>query len=213
MIFIETALKGAFIIEPEPIRDERGFFACTWNQEEFARRGLNPRVVQANVSFNRQRGTIRGMHFQMSPHQEAKLVRCTTGSIYDVIIDRRDDSPSLNQWIGLELSAGNRRMLYVPEGFAHGFQTLEDNTEVAYQISEYYHPESACGVRWDDPAFGIKWPLQVSEISEKDRSYGFLGTSNSELSPSRASTQRPDLSGVRAGGGGAMGDDRGPGSD
>jgi dTDP-4-dehydrorhamnose 3,5-epimerase len=124
------------------------------------------------------------MHFQTSPHQEAKLARCTAGSIYDVIIDLREDSPSFHQWTAVELSARNRLLLYVPEGFAHGFQTLEDNTDVAYQISEYYHPESARGLRWDDPAFGIKWPLPVSVISERDRSYDLIGVSNRELSPS-----------------------------
>jgi dTDP-4-dehydrorhamnose 3,5-epimerase len=175
MIFTETALKGAFIIEPQLIPDERGLLARTWSAEEFARHGLNPRVVQGNLSLNKRRGTFRGMHFQISPHQEVKLVRCTAGSIYDVIIDLRKDSFSFLKWIGVELSASNRLMLYVPEGFAHGFQTLEDNTEVVYQISEYYHPESARGVRWDDPAFGIRWPLPVSVISERDRNHPLMG--------------------------------------
>ena len=175
MIFTETALKGAFIIEPELHLDERGFFASTWNQREFADRGLEARVVQSNVSLNLRRGTLRGMHFQISPHQEAKLVRCTSGSIFDVIIDLREESPGLHQWVGVELSVTNRLMLFVPEGFAHGFQTLEDNTEVAYQISEYYHPESARGLRWDDPVIGITWPLPISVISERDRNHPYLG--------------------------------------
>lgn len=174
MIFKETALKGAFIIQCEPISDERGFFAYTWSQEQFALRGLNSRVVQANVSFNGRRGTLRGLHYQISPHQEAKLLRCTAGSVYDVVVDLRSGSPTLHQWFGLELSASNRLMLYVPEGFAHGYQTLEDNTEVAYQISEYYHPESARGVRFDDPVFGIHWPLAVSVISTRDRNHPLL---------------------------------------
>jgi len=174
MTFIETALKGAFIIEPELIHDQRGFFASIWSQKEFANHGLGAPVVQANLSLNKQRGTLRGMHFQIRPHQEAKLVRCTAGSIYDVIIDLREDSPSLHRWVGVELSKCNHLLLYVPEGFAHGFQTLEDNTEVAYQISEYYHPESARGVRWDDPTFGISWPLPVTVISERDRNHPLL---------------------------------------
>jgi dTDP-4-dehydrorhamnose 3,5-epimerase len=175
MNFTKTALEGAFIIEPELLRDERGFFASTWSQQEFAGQGLHAPLVQANVSLNIRRGTLRGMHFQISPHQEAKLVRCTAGSIFDVIIDLRKDSPTFHQWVGVELSGSNRLLLYVPEGFAHGFQTLADNTEVAYQISEYYHPDSARGVRWDDPAFGIKWPLPVTVISERDRNHPLLG--------------------------------------
>lgn len=171
MIFIETKLKGAFIIEPEPIEDERGFFARTFCQEEFKAHGLNFRVVQCNISFNKERGTLRGMHYQIAPYQEAKLVRCTRGAIYDVIIDLRPESPTFKQWIAVELTAENRRMLYVPEGFAHGFQTLEDNTEVFYMMSEFYHPECARGVRWNDPAFGIEWAIAVTIISAKDRKY------------------------------------------
>ncbi len=181
MIFREEKLRGAYIIEPELIEDERGFFARTWSQEEFAARGLNPKVVQCNSSFNRQRGTLRGMHYQIPPHSEVKLVRCTAGAIYDVIIDLREDSPTRSQWIGVELSARNRLMAYVPEGFAHGFQTLEDETEVFYQVSAYYHQESARGVRWDDPAFGIDWPLEISVISERDRSHPFLDATQKEL--------------------------------
>ena len=174
MIFTETALKDAFIIEPEPIHDERGFFARTWSQEEFLQRGLNPTVVQQNISLNKVRGTLRGMHYQVKPHQEAKLVRCTAGPIFDVIVDLRKDSPTFHKWFGLELSSNNRRMLYVPESFAHGFQTLEDDTEVGYQISEYYHPEAARGLRWDDPALGINWPLPVTVISQRDKQHPLL---------------------------------------
>jgi dTDP-4-dehydrorhamnose 3,5-epimerase len=174
MIFTETGLKDAFIIEPELLHDERGFFACTWSQEEFLQRGLNPQMVQQNISLNKMRGTLRGMHYQVEPHQEAKLVRCTAGTIFDVLVDLREDSPTFLKWIGLELSSNNRRMLYIPESFAHGFQTLEDDTEVVYQISEYYHPESAQGLRWDDPALGIEWPLPVTVISQRDKQHPLL---------------------------------------
>ena len=171
MIFHETKLKGVYIIEPEWLEDERGFFARTFCQEEFAAHGLNPRVVQCNISFNKKKGTLRGMHYQIAPHEEVKLVRCTRGAIYDVIIDLRPDLPTFKRWVAVELTADNRRMLYIPEGFAHGFQTLEDDTEVFYQMSESYHPECARGVRWDDSAFGIEWPLLDLTISAKDRSY------------------------------------------
>ncbi|HMG74741.1 MAG TPA: dTDP-4-dehydrorhamnose 3,5-epimerase [Pyrinomonadaceae bacterium] len=171
MIFTETALKGAFIIEPELIEDERGFFARTWTDKEFGGHGLNPRIAQGSIAFNKRRGTIRGMHYQIPPHAEAKLVRCTAGAIYDIIIDLREDSSSRYQWLAVELTAKNRLMIYIPEGFAHGYQTLEDSTEVLYQISNYYHPESARGFRFDDPGFVVKWPLPVSVISERDRSY------------------------------------------
>ena len=174
MIFTETALKGAFIIEPELICDERGFFAGTWSADEFVARGLNPRIVQGNISFNKQRGTLRGMHYQTKPYEEAKLVRCTAGAIYDVIVDLRANSQTVRKWVAVELTSRNRRMLYVPEGFAHGFQTLEDNTEVAYKISESYHPESARGLRWDDPVLGINWPLPISAISERDRTHPLI---------------------------------------
>jgi len=174
MIYTETELQGAFIIEPELLEDDRGFFALLWSRKEFSLRGLNEQVVQANVSFNKQRGTLRGLHFQKEPHQEAKLVRCTAGAIYDVIADLRPASPTFRRWIGVELTSRNRLMLYVPEGFAHGFQTLKDDTEVAYQISEYYHPESASGVRWDDPVLNIKWPLPVAVVSERDRELPLL---------------------------------------
>lgn len=172
MKFTETKLKGAYIIEPELITDERGFFARSWCQQEFEKRGLNPKLVQCNISFNHKKGTLRGMHYQAKPYEEAKLVRCTKGGIYDVIIDLRAESPTFKQWDAVELTAENYQMLYVPEGFAHGFQTLVDNSEVFYQISEFYHPESARGVRWDEPIFGIEWPDEERRvISDKDGIY------------------------------------------
>ena len=151
--------------------DQRGFFARTFCRREFEAHGLNSQMVQCNISFNKFKGCLRGMHFQAAPYSEAKLVRCTAGSIYDVIIDLRSSSPGFKQHFGVELSAMNRKMLYVPEGFAHGFQTLEDNTEVFYQMSQYYSPEHSCGVRWDDPAFGIQWPSGERIIVERDRTY------------------------------------------
>ncbi|MCS6927204.1 MAG: dTDP-4-dehydrorhamnose 3,5-epimerase [Candidatus Binatia bacterium] len=171
MFFLETALTGAFIIELDKHEDERGFFARSWCQREFLAHGLNPRLVQCNISFNRRRGTLRGMHYQVAPHEEAKLVRCTRGAIYDVIIDLRPESPTFTQWLAVELSAENYRMLYIPEGFAHGFQTLEDNTEVFYQMSEFYAPECARGIRWNDPAFAIVWPPAERIISPRDQHY------------------------------------------
>lgn len=172
MKFTETKLKGAYIIEPEMLTDERGFFARSWCQKEFTERGLNPNLVQCNISFNPKKGTLRGMHYQAKPYEEAKLVRCTMGAIYDVIIDLRPDSPTFKQWVAVELTAENRKMLYIPEWMAHGFQTLVDNTEVFYQMSEFYHSESATGLRWDDPVFGIEWKKQQNLIiSDKDLSY------------------------------------------
>ena len=169
--FTESKLKGAYIIEPKLITDERGFFARSWCQQEFEKRGLNSKLVQCNISFNHKKGTLRGMHYQTKPYEEAKLVRCTKGGIYDVIIDLRAESPTFKQWDAVELIAENYKMLYIPEGFAHGFQTLVDNTEVFYQISEFYHPESARGVRWNDSAFGIQWMSNNPIISDKDRKY------------------------------------------
>jgi len=176
VIFIETRLKGAFTIELERLEDERGFFARTWCQQEAEAVGLKPRWVQCNLSFNRVKGTLRGMHYQAAPHAEAKLIRCTMGAIYDVIIDLRPESPTCQQHIGIVLNAQNRKMLYVPEGFAHGFLTLEDNTEVFYQMSEFYAPECARGVRWNDPAFDIQWPADVHVISDRDRNYADLAS-------------------------------------
>jgi dTDP-4-dehydrorhamnose 3,5-epimerase len=169
MKFIASTLEGAFIIEPERLEDERGFFARTFCVKEYADCGLKTQFVQCSVSFNKKKGTVRGMHYQVAPHEEAKLVRCTMGAIYDVIIDLRRDSDTFKRWVAMELTAENRKMLYIPEGFAHGFQTLEDNTEVFYQISESYHPESARGVRWDDAEFCISWPIPVKVISEQDQ--------------------------------------------
>lgn len=174
MRFTETALKGAFIIEPDRIEDERGFFARTFCRQEFEKHGLNPNLVQCSVSFNTKKGTVRGMHYQTKPHEEARLVRCTRGAMYDVILDLRGDSPTFKQWISVELTAENRTMVYIPEGFAHGFQTLEDNTEVFYQMSEFYHPECARGARWDDPVFGIVWPIDKKTVSRKDASWELL---------------------------------------
>lgn len=171
MIFTETKLKSAFIIEPERVEDERGFFARTFCQKEFEAHRLKTTFVQCNISFNKRKGTLRGMHYQVAPYSEAKLVWCTRGAIYDVIIDLRPDSPTFKQWVAFELAAENRRMLYIPEGLAHGFQTLVDDTEVFYQMSEFYHPECARGVRWDDPVFGIEWPPDERIISPKDRQY------------------------------------------
>jgi len=172
VVFVETKLPGVYIIEVEKMEDERGFFARTFCQHEFEAHGLNPRLAQCSVSFNRRKGTLRGLHYQIAPHEEAKLVRCTMGAIYDVAVDLRRDSPTFKQWVAVELTVDNGRMFYIPAGFAHGFQTLVDNAEVYYQISEFHHPEFARGVRWNDPAFGVQWPLRVGLIlSERDRSY------------------------------------------
>lgn len=171
MIFNETKLNGASIIEIEKLRDHRGFFARVWCQKEFEEHNLVSRIRQANVSYNKTKGTLRGMHYQVTPYEETKLVRCTKGSIYDVIIDLRPASPTYTQWFGVELTAGNYKMLYVPENFAHGFQTLENDTEVTYQVSQFYTPGSERGIRWDDPAFSIDWPIEVQVISDKDKSW------------------------------------------
>jgi len=169
--FTPTYLSGVYIIKPKLLADERGFFARTFCQKEFESYGLNPNLVQCNISFNKKKGTLRGMHYQTKQHEEAKVVRCTMGAIYDVIIDIRSDSPTFKQWLVVELTVQNRKMLYIPEGFAHGFQTLADNTEVFYQMSEFYTPDYACGIRWDDPAFGIQWPPDNRIISQKDQQY------------------------------------------
>jgi dTDP-4-dehydrorhamnose 3,5-epimerase len=169
--FAETPLGGAFLIEPEPLGDARGFFARTWCRRELAARGLETRIAQCNTSFNKRKGTLRGMHYQVAPFGETKIIRCTRGSLYDVIIDLRPDSRDFMRHFSIVLSADNRKMLYVPTGFAHGFQTLEDETEVFYQISEFYSPEHARGVRWNDPAFGIRWPDDERTIVDRDRNY------------------------------------------
>lgn len=172
MKFIETKLQGAYIVELDLLEDERGFFARSWCQKEFSERGLNPNLVQCNLSFNRHKGTLRGLHYQIHPHAEAKLLWCTRGAVYDVIIDIRPDSPTFKQWVGVELSVENRRMFYIPEGFAHGFQTLQDNTDLFYQMSEFYYPQSARGIRWNDPLFEIEWPPDESRtISPRDQSF------------------------------------------
>lgn len=172
MIFNETKLKGAYVIDIEPIEDERGFFARAWCKDEFEKYGLNSSLVQCNISFNKKRGTLRGMHYQVPPFEEDKIVRCTKGAIYDVIIDLRPESETYKQWISVKLTSENRKMLYIPKGFAHGFQTLKDNTEVFYQMSEFYHPECARGVRWDDKKIGIDWLIENKIISKKDKNYG-----------------------------------------
>jgi dTDP-4-dehydrorhamnose 3,5-epimerase len=171
MKFIESELKGAFIIEPEFLEDERGFFARTFCKKEFEKHGLNPSFVQCSISFNRKKGTLRGMHYQISPFEEIKIVRCTMGVIYDVIIDLRPDSKTFMRWIAVELSAENRRMIYIPEGFAHGFLTRVDSTEVFYQMNEFYTPGYARGIRWNDQKFNIKWPDGIRIISAKDKNF------------------------------------------
>ena len=171
MVFSETGLPAAFIVDVDGHDDERGFFARSWCQREFEARGMNSRVVQCNISRNRLTGTLRGMHYQVAPHAEAKLVRCTAGAIYDVIVDLRPDSPTFRRYFGVVLSAENHRALYVPEEFAHGFLTLADNSEVLYHMSQFYEPAAAQGFRWDDPAFNIAWPEPVRLMSERDRNY------------------------------------------
>jgi dTDP-4-dehydrorhamnose 3,5-epimerase len=167
--YTELDLHGAYLVQLELISDDRGFFARTWDQREFSAKGLDARVVQCNVSFNPRRGTVRGMHLQRPPHEETKLVRCTRGKIFDVIVDMRSDSSTKHHWQGVELTSENGLMLYVPHGFAHGYQTLEDNSEVSYQVSEFYHPESERRLRWNDPVVGIMWPITEIIISDKDR--------------------------------------------
>jgi len=169
MIFKETNLQGAFIIEPEMLSDERGAFARIFCQKEFEKHGLNPNISQCSISLNTKKFTLRGMHFQKSPHEEAKLVRCSQGLIYDVIVDLRPNSPTYMGWTSVEMSADNKKMVYIPEGFAHGFQTLEDNTEVIYQMSQFYFPGHSGGFRWNDPSFNIEWPSDPEVISPKDQ--------------------------------------------
>ncbi len=171
MIFVETAIPGTWILEPELRNDERGFFARTWCQRELTERGLDVRVAQSSLSWNRRRGTLRGLHYQAAPFEEVKLVRCTRGAIHDVIVDLRAASPTFGRHVTLELSAANRRSLYIPRGLAHGFQTLEDDTELLYQISEFHVSEAGRGVRWNDPAFGIQWPIPDPIMNERDRGY------------------------------------------
>jgi len=169
--FLETPLKGACIVEIEQIEDSRGLFARSWCKREFESHSLNPELVQCNISFNIKKGILRGMHYQIKPFEEAKLVRCTKGAIYDVIIDLRSESPTFKDWFAVELTDKNRKMLYIPERFAHGFQTLKDNTEVFYQMYEYYSPEHSRGIRWNDPFFSIQWPEDKRIISKRDQQY------------------------------------------
>jgi dTDP-4-dehydrorhamnose 3,5-epimerase len=176
VVFVETKLKGVYIIEVEKREDERGFFARTFCQHEFEAHGLNPRIAQCGVSFNQRKGTLRGMHYQVAPYEETKLVRCTRGAVYDVAVDLRRNSPTFKQWVAVELTADNRRLFYLPKSVAHGFQTLIDDAEVFYQISEFYDPKSTRGLRWNDPAFGIVWPdVENRILSERDMSYGDCG--------------------------------------
>ncbi len=178
MLFTQTHLKGAFIVELEQRQDTRGFFARTFCATEFAAHGLKPTVAQCNLSFNFKKGTLRGMHYQIAPASETKLIRCTQGAIYDVIIDMRPDSPTYLSHLSVELTAENRRALYVPEMFAHGYQTLTDAAEVVYQVGEFYTPGYERGLRYDDPTFGIDWPLLVSEISQKDAAWPMFNSAS-----------------------------------
>ena len=174
MKFTETNLKGAFVIEQELNTDDRGFFARVWCQNELKAHGLNPNLAQSSIALSNKKWTLRGMHYQLPPHEEAKLVLCTKGAVYDAIVDLRPDSPTYKKWFGIEITEKTRKMIYIPEGFAHGYQTLEDNTEVLYFISQFYSPKSYTGIRWNDPVFGVKWPnMNESEIniSEKDKNF------------------------------------------
>ena len=174
MKFIKTTLHGVYLIHLEPIEDERGFFARSWCQREFALRGLSTIVSQCNISFNRKCGTLRGMHYQASPYEEVKLVQCIRGSIFDVVIDLRLNSSTYQKWESVKLTATNKDMLYIPTGFAHGFQTLENNTEVFYQMSKFYCPDASRGIRWNDPKINIQWPLPNPILSDKDAQYPLL---------------------------------------
>jgi dTDP-4-dehydrorhamnose 3,5-epimerase len=172
MIFSPTRIRGAMVVEMEPCEDERGLFARGFCRKEFEAHGLNPDVAQANIGLSRRRGTLRGLHYQIPPHAETKLVRCTSGVVFDVIVDLRPESASYKQWVGVELTAANRRMLYAPEGCAHGYLALADDTEVFYLVSEFYSPGAERGLRWNDPAFRIEWPITEDlRISDKDRSW------------------------------------------
>ena len=174
MRFTPSRIAGAWIIDIEPIHDPRGFFATTWLPEEFRRHGIDPALAQCNLAFNYKRGTLRGMHFQRAPHQQSKLVRATRGALLDVIVDLRPDSPTLRHWDSIELTADNRRMLYIPGGLAHGYLTLADDTEAFYQASTPWAPQAESGVRWNDPAFGITWPFEPTVVSEKDQHWPLL---------------------------------------
>jgi dTDP-4-dehydrorhamnose 3,5-epimerase len=181
MIFTETKLSGAYIIDIEPHEDARGFFARAFCQQELLDHGLNPLIAQANIAFNHRKGTMRGMHFQFPPAAETKLVRCTRGAILDIIVDLRPESPSYLQHVAVELNEDNRRALYVPERFAHGYQVIADQTETSYQVGEFYAPGMESGLRFDDPRLGLRWPLSVTVISDKDRDWKLLAQSEPEL--------------------------------
>ena len=176
MKFVETSLKGSYIIELEKLEDERGFFTRMWDEEIFQNKELNSRLVQISLSSNKKKGTLRGMHFQEKPFEETKIVRCVKGKIFDVIIDLRSNSKTYKKWISIELNSNDLKMIYIPEGFAHGFQTLEDNTEVMYQMSNWFSPEHAKGIRWNDQEFNIKWPINEPIISKKDQSHELQNT-------------------------------------
>lgn len=177
MHFTETKLKGAFVVDLECVNDERGFFARTFCAEEFAAQGLKPVVMQANTSLNHKKGTLRGLHYQLAPAEEAKFIRCTAGAVFDLIVDLRKESSSYMKHFGVELSASNRRALYIPQMFAHAYLTLSDNAEVCYQVSEIYTPNVERGFRYNDPALGIQWPIDISVISEKDASWPLIDSS------------------------------------
>jgi dTDP-4-dehydrorhamnose 3,5-epimerase len=181
MIFTETKLKGAFIIDIDKKEDNRGFFARTFCQNEFVEHGLKPAIAQANMAFNKKKGTLRGMHFQYPPATENKLVRCTRGSLLDIIIDLRPESETFLAHVAVELSENNHRGLYVPERFAHGYQTLEDNTVASYQVSEFYTPDTEGGLLYNDPQFGLSWPIEITMISEKDRGWKTFEETGNEL--------------------------------
>ena len=180
MIFSETKLSGAYVVEIEKIEDQRGFFVRTFDKKEFSKKGLDSEFVQSSISQNKKKGTIRGMHYQGKPYEENKIVRCTKGSIFDVIIDLRSNSKTYKEWFSIELNADNYKILYIPKGFAHGFQTLENNTEVYYEITEVYDKKSSRGIRWNDPTFNINWPLDISLISEKDNNFSFFNNAYQE---------------------------------
>jgi dTDP-4-dehydrorhamnose 3,5-epimerase len=199
MIFTETKLKGAFIVDVDRREDSRGFFARTFCQHEFIEHGLNPCIAQSNIALNFRRGTLRGMHFQFPPAAETKLVRVTRGALLDVIIDLRPESPTYLQHTGVELTADNRRALYVPERFAHGYQVLEDNTEATYDMGEFYAPDLQSGLRFDDPELGLSWPLPPAEVADKDLRWPLLADSASELRSRMASTQSQPGSNAEAG--------------
>jgi len=174
MIFKETTIPGAYVMEPERITDHRGFFARVWCKREFQQHGLNSELLQSNIGFSYRKGTVRGLHFQTFPHAETKIVRCTRGAIFDVVVDLRPDSPTYKKWFGVELTGENRKMIYVPEGMAQGYMTLEDCTEINYHTSQFFNVEAASGVRFNDPAFDIKWPMAPVVISEQDRNWPLI---------------------------------------